>query len=280
GFLQQKYPELVPAARRAYKCFEPYTTSPEEYARLTALVPESCESEVVKLLARIRQNVQPFPDDDESAFSAEMNALVAVNAERYYRAMIHGGTKTWNIRDMHMMETLDRLMQLHGPQARGIVWAHNSHVGDARATDMANEGMINIGQLAREQHREDDVVLVGFSSHHGTVIAGSEWGAPMQTMDVPPAKEHSWEDIMHQGRLHDKLVILNNVHSAEAFQERDHRAIGVVYDPSREGLENYVPTVLPERYDALLHLDETHALHPLHVTPVRTAPPDTYPWGL
>lgn len=279
-YLQQNYPDLVQAARRAYGCFEPYNTSPEQYAQFTAFVPESCEEEVIRLLARIRHEVQPFPDDDESAFSAEQNALVAVDAERYYRAMVHGGTETWNIRDTHMMETLGRLMQLHGPEAKGIVWAHNTHIGDARATDMAREGMVNIGQLAREQHRADDVVLVGFSSHRGTVIAGKEWGAPMQRMDVPPAREDTWEDILHRGDLRDKLIVLNHVHSAEAFQERGHRAIGVVYDPRWESLGNYVPTVLPERYDALLHIDETQALHPLHITPVKTTPPDTYPWGL
>lgn len=279
-YLQKNYPHLVQAARRAYGCFEPHSAGPEQYARFTALVPESCEDQVVKLLTRIRQEVQPFPDDDESAFSAEQNALVAVDAERYYRAMVQGGAETWNIRDRHMMETLDRLMQLHGPAAKGIVWAHNAHVGDARATDMAGEGMVNIGQLAREQHRADNVVLVGFSSHHGTVIAGNEWGAPMQRMNVPPAQQDTWEDILHRGKLHDKLIVLENVHGAEAFLERGHRAIGVVYDPRWESLGNYVPTVLPERYDALLHIDETQSLHPLHIAPVRTKPPDTYPWGL
>ncbi len=278
-YLQQNYPDAVQDAKRAYMCFEPYGKSPDKYAQFTAFLPETCEHEVVRLLARIRQQIEPF-SDDEAAFSAEQNALVAVNAERYYRAMVTGGVDTWNIRDRHMMETLDRLMTLYGPASKSIVWAHNSHVGDARATDMAQAGMVSIGQIAREQHQPDEVILVGFSSHHGTVIAANEWGARMEHMRVPPGRSDTWEDVLHLGKRKDKLLILDQARSAEAFQERGHRAIGVVYSPQWEHFGNYVPTILPERYDAMLYLDETQALHPLHIPPEKTEPPEMYPWGL
>ncbi len=120
--------------------------------------------------------------------SDEQNALVVKNAEAYYRTMVRGGAASWNVRDRHMAETLERLMQQHGPEARGIVWEHNTHIGDARYTDMARSGMVNVGQLAREERGDEDVVLVGFGSYRGSVIAGARWGAPMQRMTVPPAR--------------------------------------------------------------------------------------------
>src|SRR5207237_10110941 len=124
----------------------------------------------------------------EGFFQAEQNALVVKNAEAYYRAMVRGGPESWNVRDRHMTQTLERLMAHHGPQARAIVWEHNTHIGDARYTDMADDGMVNVGQLARERKQKEGVVLVGFGSHRGSVIAGREWGAPMERMPVPPSR--------------------------------------------------------------------------------------------
>ena len=126
------------------------------------------------------------------------NALVVKDAEHYYRTMVRGGPAAWNIRDHHMTETLDRLMQHHGTGARGLVWAHNTHIGDARFTDMVEDGMVNVGQLVRTQHGPEGVVLVGFGSYQGSVIAGREWEAPLQRMPLPPARRGSWEDVCHQ----------------------------------------------------------------------------------
>jgi erythromycin esterase-like protein len=195
--------------------------------------------------------------------------------------MIQGGSASWNLRDHHMVDTLDRLMEGHGPDAKAIVWAHNTHIGDARATDMAQAGMVNVGQLVRERHSEEGVVLIGFGSHRGQVIAGREWGAPMEQMSVPRAKANSWEDLLYQAGSHNKLLLLTDTGAEESFlAERGHRAIGVVYNPGRE-YGNYVPTVLPRRYDAFLYLDETQALHPLPISPEETGkPPETYPWGV
>ncbi len=281
-YLEREAPEAVEAARQAYFCFEPFGQDEQAYARSTMLVPRSCEEEVVRLLSEVRRKTARFPEDAEGPFSAEQNARVMVNAERYYRAMVRGGPDSWNIRDHHMTDTLDRLMDHHGPGAKGIVWAHNTHIGDARETYMKESGRVNVGQLARERHGEADVVLVGFGSHRGSVIAGKNWGAPMESMRVPEARQESWEDLFHRAGEKDMLLFTDDLRSVnKALESRGHRAIGVVYHPERERFGNYVPTVFPRRYDAFLYLDQSHAVHPLHIRPEKEIkPPDTYPWGL
>jgi erythromycin esterase len=195
---------------------------------------------------------------------------------------VRGGPTSWNVRDTHMMETLMRLHEHYGAESRSIVWEHNTHVGDARATDMAGAGMVNIGQLARQQWGPDDVAIVGFGSYEGTVIAGREWGAPMEVMAVPAAQPGSWESVLHEADPADSLVITRTLRDADlAYERRGHRAIGVVYDPARERRGNYVPTVLPLRYDAFIHIDRSRALRPLHM-PERTdgEAPETFPSGI
>lgn len=244
------------------------------------MVPEDCEDEVIDLLLEMQQRTNRYDGDPEAGFNAEQNALVIKNAERYYRAMMQSDTGSWNVRDLHMKETLDRLIDFHGPETKGIIWAHNTHVGDARYTDMAQAGMLNIGQLTREQNRKEGVVLVGFGSHHGSVIAGKSWGAPMERMEVPEGRAGSWEDILHQTSNDQLLIFDQQKLSDEIQQSRGHRAIGVVYQPEFERRGNYVPTVLPRRYDAFLYIDETQALYPLHIEPEEVNPPDLYPWGV
>ena len=283
-YLERVDGRALEAARRAYECFEPYGGEGEAYARArVALVPASCEQEVVAMLTELRRSVPaPGAGAREAHFAAEQNALVVRDAESYYQAMVRGGEASWNVRDRHMVDTLERIMRFHGPQARAIVWEHNTHVGDARATDMAQAGMLNVGQLVRERHAREGVVLVGFSSHHGSVIAGAEWESPMQRMRVPPGRPGSWEDVLHRtGRPRALFPLGGDEATADAFMDvRPHRAIGVVYDPDRER-GNYVPTVLPRRYDALIYLDETHALHPLPLEPRPDGePPETFPWGM
>ena len=281
-YLERVDPALAERARRAYGCFDPYEEDVQEYAWATAMVPTDCEEEVIATLSELRRKGPDFRrEGPEAYFNAEQNALVAQNAERYYRAMIRGGAASWNVRDTHMMETLERLLKHHGPKSRAIVWEHNTHVGDARATDMARSGMVNIGQLAREAYGSD-VVIAGFSTHRGSVIAGESWGAPMQRIPVPEAREGSWEHLLHEASPQDKLLLLEGLDGADgALERRGHRAIGVVYRPEREAFGNYVPTVLPYRYDAMLYIDRTHALHPLHLAPVEDHEvPETYPSGM
>ncbi len=278
-YLEENDPDALEAARRAYACFEPYGEDAQAYARSTAFVQASCEDEVVELLGDVRRHAEVAGDDDEAHFDAEQNARAAVGAERYYRTMVRGGSQSWNVRDHHMIETLDDLLEHHGQDAKAIVWEHNTHVGDARATDMAAAGMVNTGQLARERYGDDAVVLVGFGSNRGSVIAGRSWGAPMERMEVPIAQAGSWEDVVHEAGIGDALLLTDRL-SPAARQRRGHRAIGVVYDPTLERYGNYVPTDLPARYDAFVHVDVTRALHPLHVEPEEAGPPATYPWGL
>ena len=282
-YLERIDPELAQSARGAYSCFDPYYEDEQEYARATALVPTSCEDETSAILAELRRNAPAYTEDGREAFfNAEQNALVARNAEIYYRTMVRGGPGSWNVRDTHMMETLERLLKAHGPDARAIVWAHNTHIGDARATDMARSGMINLGQLARERWGPFDVALVGFASYSGSVIAGAQWGAPMKRMALPPARDGSWEALLHEAVGTDALLLTSELSGVpEAERAIAHRAVGVVYDPDKERWGNYVPTVLPQRYDALLYFDESRALAPLHMpTDGSNGVPDTYPSGM
>jgi erythromycin esterase-like protein len=283
GYLSRTKPSALPAARRAFRCFEPYGEDAHEYARATRWVEESCEDEVVALLAELRRSTPDTPNGDhEARFNAEQNALVVKNAEHYYRTMVRGQADSWNVRDGHMTETLDRLMARHGAGAKAIVWEHNTHIGDARFTDMADDGMVNVGQLVRERHADDGVMLIGFGSYQGSVIAGREWEAPVERLSVPPGREGSWEDVLHRAGSADKLLLFRpGEATAGMLETRGHRAIGVVYHPEYE-VGNYVPTVLPRRYDAFVYLDRTEALRPLHDVAPRTGEevPETYPSGV
>jgi erythromycin esterase len=264
GWLDANLPEAVPAALRAWQCFVPFGEDPHRYARSTRLVPASCEDEVVDLLVEVRRRVHLVEPADEARFDVVQNAEVAAGAERYYRAMVRGDRTSWNVRDHHMVDTLDRLTEHLGPHSKGLVWAHNTHVGDARATDMASAGMVNVGQLVRERHAGEGVGLVGFAGHHGTVLAGSAWGAPEQVMRLPAARPGSHEDLLHRAvGAPGVLVFPERRDSAWLSSRRGHRAVGVVYAPEREAA-NYVPTVMGARYDALLWFEDTRALRPLH----------------
>ncbi len=280
SYLESVDPEAARGAKRAYACFEPFAGDVHEYARATALVPTSCEEEAISMLRELRAKAGEYAGDDRDAFfDAEQNALVARNAELYYRTMVRGGAAAWNVRDHHMADTLDRLVRHHGPLAKAIVWEHNTHIGDARFTDMARSRMVNVGQLARQAHGDEGVVLVGFATHRGTVIAAEEWGAPMRRMRVPDARDGSWDALLHAARAENFLVLLGDDAPVGLDEPRGHRAIGVVYDPRTEHWGNYVPTILSRRYDALLFLDETRAVHPLHMAVRIEGEAETWPFG-
>ncbi|SDY94999.1 Erythromycin esterase homolog [Micromonospora pattaloongensis] len=291
-YLRENDPDSVPVALRAYRCFEPHGEDPQSYAVSTRFVPEGCEEEVIALLTELRQRagrlVPPYPESGSSAdgqrwsqFGAWQNAEVVAGAERYYRAMVAGGRSSWNVRDRHMDETLDRLLDYYGPHAKAVVWAHNTHVGDARATDMAAAGEVNIGQLARERYGPERVVLVGFGTHRGTVVAGDAWGAPMQEMRVPPARRGSLEEALHEAAPPQALFVFPRDERPHLLTEEiDHRAIGVVYHPEREAWGNYVPTVLGSRYDAFAWFDATRGVVPLRPRRADAREPETFPAGV
>lgn len=280
SWLEQNAPDAVPAARSAWQCFVPFGEDPHEYAWSTRLVPESCEADVVSLLVEVRRRSRIRAGDDEGAFDAMQNAEVVAGAEHYYRIMVRGDRQSWNIRDHHMADTIDRLSVHLGPRSKGLVWEHNTHIGDARATDMARDGLVNVGQLLRERHAAEGVALVGFASHHGSVIAAGAWGASERVLPVPDARAGSHEDLLHRSLGASAVLVFGDDRSgAWLSSSLGHRAIGVVYQPQREA-GNYVPTRMGGRYDALMWFEQSSALHPLHHEPRPREPEyETEPTG-
>lgn len=282
-YLEKNDSSALTIAKKAMECFEPYGKDEgQSYARASALVPELCEKEILNMLTEILKKIPSYNHDPENVLSTEQNAFIVRNAEKYYRAMIKRDSASWNIRDQHMVSTIQRLMKFHGKEAKIIVWEHNTHIGDARATAMVSEGMVNVGQLLREQHLRDGVVAVGFESYKGSVVAGREWGDYMRKIKVPEAVEGSWEHAFHQASNgQNKLLLMNKIKEEKCLSHFiGHRAIGVVYNPENERLGNYVPTIFPKRYDAFVFLDETSALHPIHNHPEGNQIPATYPFGM
>ncbi|HET9647956.1 MAG TPA: erythromycin esterase family protein [Microlunatus sp.] len=262
GWLRDHAPEALADADRAWRCFQPYDEDPQRYAWSTRLVPTSCEPDVVRMLVEVRRSAQDRTD--EEAFDALQNAATAAGAEQYYRTMVRGGPESWNIRDRHMADTVDRLASHRGRGSRGLIWEHNTHVGDARATDMARRGMVNVGQLLRERHGAGRVALVGFAGHRGSVLAAAGWGETEEVMPVPAAREGSHEDLLHRALGRPAVLVFGSERRTAWLQSTlGHRAIGVVYEPARE-LGNYVPTRMGARYDALVWFEQTEALRPLH----------------
>jgi erythromycin esterase len=268
-------------AMNALRCFEPYNDKEGiAYAHASKVMPATCEREVLTLLMEITRKIPQYNTDHEAVLSAEQNAYVIADAEKYYRTMMKFGPDSWNIRDRHMVETLERLMAFHGKGAKGIIWEHNTHIGDARATSMASEGMTNVGQLLNERHQKE-VFSIGFGSYQGTVVAGRRWGDEMRVIYVPEAVAGSWEHFLHQLDARDRITFMGDeMKRVFGKSPYGHRAIGVVYDPKHEKYGNYVPSILPLRYDAFIYIDKTTALLPLHIHPDGHQMPETYPFGL
>lgn len=262
--LRQDFPEADPqtlaAIDQALICLGPYNRNTSAYAQATK-EGRGCGAELKNLLAAVQQQTQDLADDH--AFNALQNAVVGVNAHNYYQAAQLSSLQSWNIREQHMMETIDRLARQQGPDAKIIVWAHNAHVGDAHFSSMAEGGMDNLGQLMREKYKTKGVYLVGLGTYQGSVLAAAFWGGPMVTMQMPVAHPDSWEAALHERGAVNKLVLLREWRAnAELTKLRGHRTIGEVYVPGQEA-GNYVPSNLPNRYDAFLYVDKTQALRPL-----------------
>lgn len=192
-----------------------------------------------------------------------MNALVAKNAEAYYREMI-SDEKSWNTRDYHMVEAIHELRNYYGEDTKIIIWAHNTHIGDASETSMKDEQLINVGQVLREQCGKENTYAIGFGTYTGMVIAADRWGDPFDIIQVPPAKRNKWEGQLHTASPEDKALLFTDENRALFNDWIGHRAIGVVYDPAFEAYGNYVPSRVGSRYDAFIYIDQTSALKPLH----------------
>ena len=265
-------------ASSVQQCFQPFSADPGEYANAVANASANCREQTQRLWQAVLNYTGGRTAETEAGFVMQQNALVALNGEKYYRTSASSYDTSWNVRDRHMMQTIERLLEYKGQNGKLIVWAHNTHVGDARYTDMAQAGMVNVGQLVREKYGRENVYAVGFGTYQGTVIASRQWGGPIENMKVPAAQKGSWEDQLHRQSAMDKILFSNEI---SAFMNPDqrigNRAIGVQYNPANES-GNYVPTIIPSRYDAFVFLDRSTALRPLG-TRSKNEPPDTYPSG-
>ena len=263
SWLAENSPESLDAGLEAWQCFVPYGEDPHRYAFSTRLVPEGCEADVLALLLEVHNRASELAATDEDAFDALQNAEVAANAEHYYRIMLRGDRESWNIRDHHMADTIDRIAEHLGPRSKGLVWEHNTHVGDARATDMARAGLVNVGQLIRQRNADEGVSLIGFASYRGTVLAADSWGSAEHAYRLPEARLASHEDLLHRALGEPSLLVFEADRNGPWLAEiLGHRAVGVVYSPERER-GNYVPTRMGARYDALFWLEDSTALQPL-----------------
>ena len=288
-YLRKVDPAAAERARYRYSCFEDFGEDTQAYGYAASFgLSKSCEDDVLAELIELRRRAADYASRDgriaaDEYFFAEQNARLVRNAEKYYRSMFGGRVESWNLRDTHMMETLDAVLEhtrRTSGEARAVVWAHNSHLGDARATQMGDMGELNLGQLVRERHPGDSF-LIGFTTHTGTVTAASNWGEPAQRKRVRPSLPGSYERLFHDVGQERFLLLPQNETLRQALGERLERAIGVIYRPESERLSHYFKAHLADQFDAVLHLDKTSALEPLERWSIDELDlPETYPYGV
>ena len=284
NYLDEVDPESARVARERYGCLTPWQRDPATYghAALTGSYP-TCESDVVRTLTDLLAKRRAYAEHDGERFlDAEQNARLVANAERYYRIMYYGSRASWNLRDSHMFETLKNLLAFHGKDSKAVVWAHNSHVGNAAATELGARGEYNIGQLCRKEFGEQ-AYLIGFGTHSGTVAAASEWDGPMEVKNVRPALPNSYEQLCHATGLARFMLGLRGRSELcgpkGLGNERLERAIGVIYRPDTEMASHYFRANLPQQFDEYIWFDNTCAVTPLDTAEVEGLP-DTYPFGV
>jgi len=291
-YLEKVDPQAATSARGRYACFDQFGEDTRTYGFLTgSRLAKSCEQEVVRQLLELQQHAAEYARRDgrvaeDELFHAEQNARLVKNAEAYYRSMFLEEVSSWNLRDQHMAETLDALvahLSRLGARAKIVVWEHNSHLGDARATRMCQRGDVNVGQLVRERYGAN-AVLVGLTTHHGTVTAASEWGAPAERKRVRPALSGSYEELFHEAQIKRFFLTWSEADvSMDVLREpKLERAIGVIYLPQTERMSHYFWARLGDQFDAVLHFDETRAVEPLERTAEWEAGevPETFPFAV
>ncbi|WP_411034053.1 protein-L-isoaspartate(D-aspartate) O-methyltransferase [Shinella sp. BYT-45] len=284
AYLDATDPDAADVARERYGCLTPWQNAPDTYGRavLTAGY-RTCEDAVVRQCRELlRRALEKTGDGGDALFDAAQNARLVASAERYYRIMYYGGADAWNLRDRHMFETLDHLLERAGPQGKAVVWAHNSHVGDARHTDMGEvRGELSIGQLCREKYGSG-AALIGFGTDRGTVAAATDWDGEMEIKAVRPSREDSVERCFHlSGKRRFLLDFAGHPPVAEALAARRlERFIGVIYRPESELASHYANAGLSRQFDAYVWFDETRAVTPLAANAQKDRMPDTFPFGL
>jgi erythromycin esterase-like protein len=290
AYLQKVDPVAAARARARFSCFEAYGEDSQAYGYATASGMESCEDEVVRELTELQRRAADYASRDgrvarDDYFAAEQNARLIRDAEEYYRTMYHGGVSSWNLRDRHMVDTLEALREHlsgHGVAGKIAVWAHNSHLGDATATDMGRRGELNVGQLIRQQYGTR-AALIGMTTSVGLVTAASDWDAPVEMKRVRPAMSGSYERLFHESAVPRFFLPLDGDPVREALKQPQlERAIGVIYRPETERASHYFYASLPFQFDGVLHFDHTTALRPLEVTAEWSSAdvPETYPFGI
>src|SRR2546421_8092474 len=290
GYLNKVDPAAAKRARYRYSCFEHFAEDTQAYGYAANFgLTESCERDVIEQLIELRRQSADYASRDgrvaqDEFFFAEQNARLILNAEKYYRSMFRGRIESWNLRDQHMAETLGALvthLNLQGQTAKVAVWEHNSHLGDARATYMADYGELNVGQLVRERYGSE-AVLVGFTTYKGTVTAASDWDGPAERKRVRPALKDSYEASFHDAEIPNFLLPLRDSDSEPFRDSRLERAIGVIYLPQTERQSHYFEARLSDQFDAVIHFDETSALQPLERQALWETgePPETFPTGV
>ncbi|WP_413161303.1 erythromycin esterase family protein [Capilliphycus salinus ALCB114379] len=291
-YLDSVDPEAAARARYRYSCFDQFGEDSQQYGYATRFgLSKPCEQDVLNQLVDIRRQAADYAQRDgripeDEFFYAEQNARLIKNAEEYYRSMFRGRISSWNLRDRHMAETLNQLVthfEQQGQPTKVVVWEHNSHLGDARATDMGAAGELNVGQLVRQEYNHE-AFLIGFSTYTGTVTAASNWGASAERKRVRPALRESYEALFHQTELPNFWLNLREENEAVRGlrASRLERAIGVIYRPESERISHYFLAELPQQFDAIVHFDETRAVEPLERTPQwdRGEVPETFPTGI
>ena len=284
NYLETIDPETAEVARVRYGCLTPWARDPALYGQtLLTRQYRKCEAEVVAILQNLlRKRADYSMADGKRFFDAEQNARLVKNAEQYYRTMYYAEYNSWNQRDQHMFDTLQSVLHFRGPGAKVVVWEHNSHVGDARATEMSARGEFNVGQLVRQQYG-DAAYIIGFGTDNGTVAAASEWGGPMEVKQVQPSHIDSYERVFHEVRTDNFLLPLRKplkeIARHRLLAERLERAIGVIYRPETELQSHYFYACLPRQFDEYIWFDATRAVEPLHRQDIKGTP-DTFPFGL
>jgi erythromycin esterase-like protein len=292
AYLDKVDPDAARRARLRYSCFDHYAEDTQAYGYATSFgLTQSCEDEVISQLLELQRRAADYAKRDgrvaaDEFFHAEQNARLVKNAEQYYRSMFQGRVSSWNLRDKHMADTLDALaahLDTQVGRSKIVVWAHNSHLGDARATESVDRKEWNVGQLVRERH-DRDCVLIGFTTYTGTVTAASDWDGPHERKRVRPALPESYEALFHSLQTPDFLVIpALNPELANALRTpRLERAIGVIYRPQTERMSHYFYARLADQFDAVIHLNKTSALTPLDIESekVEEETPETFPSGV
>jgi erythromycin esterase-like protein len=280
AYLDRVDPQAAAQARKRYACLTPFLEQPQLYGAMAASSGRTCEDAAVdQLIALLERRLAYSAADGEAFFDAAQNARVICAAENYYRAMYRGSTESWNLRDGHMFDTLQHVLKARGPAAKVIVWAHNSHIGNAGATEMGERGEFNIGQVCRLKFG-DDLVSIGFSTDRGAVMAADDWGSPPHLKTILPSRSDSWERVFRDAGASRSLTVWRDNPSREAAlsPRRLERAIGVIYRPDTERLSHYFDAHLSEQFDALVWFEETTPVRPLPGAPPEGAP-DIYPFG-